>query len=502
LARRVTITMDGREGRIRYSDSGRVIEGYYEFGGADVLGIVSMGAPDEWARAHPWAVADRAEILRFVADELVRQQAPSWTADIDDARGVILFRQRPGAAAPVVGDTKRARAATFLFRLRDLRSALAVVVVAVALLGGGIMWGAARTLTVAQASGVPLNESVRYGDDDASGGIATLIQKTDPHPPRWSGRGGNDTVSIAILVVPLDGSSPRVVPVARGLSPTSVSLARIIGSDGRTLWFDAAGLHGVRLRDYNLVTPRDLRAANPSLDPTWWDDPRGVDIVGGKLQAMRIDRSGAVLVDPASWRAAPAPPVVSNARFMRRSPADHYAAGYLAAPDVWIGLHAASEIEGAYRPGRWIRPEESADDAAQPRRLYRAELEPSSDGARHRIRAIAPVGEAAFLNAAFLRLHEKDEPLRRADPDSALMVHTSAPGLRGTLVVSRVTPQGEMVWSVDTGLDRFKLQQILPGSETFAFVGTRLPIPDRLSEPLVVLVDADTGEMKSHSLWR
>jgi hypothetical protein len=500
LAGRVTITSEGREGRIRYSEAGRHIDGYYELGAGDLIAIVSMDSREDWTRAHAWAAPRRMEILRFIADEVIRQQAPSCAAEIDDG-GIILIRQPPGAKPPPPGNPARERAATFVRRLADLRAMLGIVVLAVALLCGGIMWVGARTLTVGPASGVPLNESVRYGDG-SSGGIATLIQKTDPHPPRWSGRGGRDTVSVAVLLIPLDGTAPRLVPAARGLAPGSVSLARIIGSDGRTLWFDAAGLYGVRLRDGDLVTPRELRAANSSLDPTWWDDPRGMDIVDGKLQAMRIDRSAAVLLDPASWRAAPTPPIVSNARFARRSPADHLAAGVITAPGVWLGLHAASEIEGAFRPGRWISPVESAEDARQPRRIYRAELEPSSDGARHRIRHIAPVSDTTFLNAAFLRLHEKVEPLRLANPGGALMIHTSEPGLRGTLVVSRVDDRGELVWRVDTALDRFKLQQILPGERTFAFVGTRLPVPDKLSEPLVVLVDTDTGEMKSHSLWR
>ena len=105
------------------------------------------------------------------------------------------------------------------------------------------------------------------------------------------------------------------------------------------------------------------------------------------------------------------------------------------------------------------------------------------------------MSETTFVNAAFLRLDDKSEPLRLSKPDGALMIHTSDAGLHGTPVVSRVDDRGQTVWRVDTGLDRFKLQQIMPGPATFAFVGTRLPVPDKLSEPLVVLVDNNTGEM-------
>jgi hypothetical protein len=99
-------------------------------------------------------------------------------------------------------------------------------------------------------------------------------------------------------------------------------------------------------------------------------------------------------------------------------------------------------------------------------------------------------------------MNDKSEPLRLENPDSALMIHTSAPGGTGTLVVSRVDYQGNLVWSTDTGLDRFRLKQILPGDGVLAFIGERPPIPDKLSEPLIVLVESKTGKLTSHSLWR
>ena len=44
--------------------------------------------------------------------------------------------------------------------------------------------------------------------------------------------------------------------------------------------------------------------------------------------------------------------------------------------------------------------------------------------------------------------------------------------------------------------------EILPGETSFAFVGTRPPVPDQLSEPLLVIVDNATGRAITHSLWR
>jgi hypothetical protein len=81
-------------------------------------------------------------------------------------------------------------------------------------------------------------------------------------------------------------------------------------------------------------------------------------------------------------------------------------------------------------------------------------------------------------------------------------VSTSAPGRAGTLVVARTDDGGDVLWRTDTGIDRFTLQQILPGATTTAFVGTRPREPDRVPEPLLVLVDHATGARTEHTLWR
>jgi hypothetical protein len=502
---RVTIIENGRDGSVEYADGPHTISGYWTFGGNDVVTIVSMGSAEDWQRSHAWAVEERESILRFVADEVIRQRAPSCIAEIDTQGGSIRLRLAPGAAShgPTPAAAGQAKAAAFVNRLRDLKAMLAIGVLAVALIAGGLMWLGQKALMVTPTSGVPLNESVRFDSNDPArpGGIATLIQTTDPHFRDISGRGGSTTTSLSILVTPLDGSAPRLIPVVGRISGQGYQLARIMGSDGRTVWFDAMGFHGVRLHELTLVTPEHLRAANADLDPTWWQDPRDMDIIDGKLHVMRIDRSAAVDIDPDTWKATPTAPKHSKTRFERREPADHLAAGVLIAPGAWLGLHSSAERAGAFKPGRWIRPVESADEKRVARRLAKAVLEPSSGDSRYRVRTITPFGDTEFLEAAFLRMNDKSEPLRLQNPDSALMIHTSAPGSAGTLVVSRVDYEGNLLWSTDTGLDRFSLKQILPGEDVLAFVGERPRIPDKLSEPLIVLVESKTGRVTSRSLW-
>lgn len=497
MAPSVTITEQGRSGRVRYADGAHAIDGYFEFGGGGVIAIVSMGSREEWTHGHPWALADRARILQFVADEAIRQRAPSCVAEIQEELGDILLRQgTPADQKAREQAAKQAKASAFVHRFMALKAKLGAAAFAVVCIAGALMWFSGKAFTVEPASGVPLGDVVRTDTV-----IASLIQKTDPHLPRWSGRGGDDTTSISILLIPLDGAKPRLVPVVSKLTPSAYQLARIMGADGRTLWFDVAGLHGVRLDDYRLVTTGQLRAANPSLPADWWEDQRGMDVVDGRLRVVRRDRSAALGIDPVTLVATPESPHRSNARFERHEPADNLAAGVMMG-DAWLGLHSETEASRAFAPGKWVRPVERADETKQMRRLYRATLGDATDGGRRRIRAIATLGATEFYSAAFLRLDERSAPLRVSDPDSALIAYTSAPGLRGTLVVSRVDANGRQLWTTDTGLDRFQLRQILPGADAFAFVGTRPPIPDKLSEPLVVLIDNRSGEATTHSLWR
>lgn len=227
----------------------------------------------------------------------------------------------------------------------------------------------------------------------------------------------------------MDGSEPQVVPIVGQLDGNGYQLARIMGSDGHTLWFDANGFHGVRRADYELITPEHLRDANPGVDPSWWEDARGMDIVGGRLHIINADRSAALDVDPATWKATSVVPIVSNARFERDEPTDHLAAGFLTMRGTWLGLHSAEDLQGEYKVGKYVRPVEAAEDAKQPRRLCSTDGEPSSDGDYLRILGMAPLSDTEYLNAAFLRMEPTAAPIPVERPWACATVYTGKPGL-------------------------------------------------------------------------
>jgi len=131
--------------------------------------------------------------------------------------------------------------------------------------------------------------------------------------------------------------------------------------------------------------------------------------------------------------------------------------------------------------------------------VRQAGITPSDSRVESFLKTLAKDG---YLNPSFVRSGPNTEPLRLSDPAGFLMVYTEKPGLGATLMVARVTAEGKVIWKADTGIDRISLKQILPDKSFPAFVGTRPPVPDKVSEPLVVIINTQSGEISPRSLWR
>lgn len=300
-------------------------------------------------------------------------------------------------------------------RYGTLKGKAGLIALAAILAFGAAMWVKTRVLVVQPGKGIPVGSTVRGGTH-----VATLISQLQPYTPSLNHDGSTERFSLGVFLVPLDGSAPQFVRLVRDLPPGGYSLARVIGSDGRTMWIAINGLYGVDLRSYAPVAEADVIKANPGLDPDRLGDTRGMDIVDGRLQIVADDRSAAWRLEPATLKAEP----------------------------------------------------------VTPRHVYRPLSNP-------------PI--------------TLTEPLPLTNPDGVLRLHPSGDdsGAGATLLVSRVDAQaGQPLWTVDTGIHRFKLEQILPGGESTVFVGTRPPVPDKLSEPLLVILDHATGQLTTHSLWQ
>lgn len=445
----VTIYEEGRSGTVVYAEDGGRLSFYWEYGGGDAVAIAQCGDAASW-KQHPWALERRAAILRFVAAEVIRQRAPSCRAEIDDTTGDIVLRQVAPASPPGAPDM------AWMRRLRALRSKFALYVLAGAVVLAGVVWVKQRFLVIDPGPGSPIGLAGRTSEH-----IAVLIRSLEAYTPSLHRDASKDTHRVELCLFPLDGSAARTIPVATGLSFNTLGLAKILGRTGDTLWFDAAGLRGLDLGSFELLPDEAVERVDPSQVPR-------------------------------SWSGSPLPPRTEQ----------YLAAGLCPTPDTWLGLHSTADTARALAPGRWLSRVVRAEETKERRRFHRGLLEPEVSPGRNRIVSMTPLGEAEFVAAAFLRIDDTSEPIRLVDPPSSLMLYKSDTGLNGTLMMARVDDVGASLWTVETGIEHFGLQQILPGVDSVAFVGTRPPVPDQVSEPLLVIVDYATGQTRTESLWR
>lgn len=340
----------------------------------------------------------------------------------------------------------------WLHRYRELRMRLAWVVAVVAL-GVGLVWWLARTmLSIQPGPGTPIGPVVRTDHH-----VATWIQTLEPYLPSLHRDAGQDRYALAVCLIPLDGGPTALVPVHRQLTPSQLAMARILGSDGQSLWVDGPTTDAIDLR-----TGRLRREPGPV--------PR--NLVGTPTSVLLPD------------------------------PRECLAAGYLLDDQQWLGLLSEAEVARSYGPRQFVRRVVPAEPTRGPRRFHRAAVERDDSGQYFRVAGIRAIGEREHCNAAFLRPSASAEPFRLREPSGAILLAAAGPELAATLVVARTTDDGEVVWQRDTGIDRFALQQILPGDRATVFVGTRPREPGRVPEPLVVIVEHQHGGITTHSLWR
>jgi hypothetical protein len=87
---KVEILERGRCGSINYHEATTSVSFDWEFGGGNTVAIIWIGEPISWEN---WTVERRRKILQRVADEIIRQKAPSCRADIDEQQGFVYIRE-------------------------------------------------------------------------------------------------------------------------------------------------------------------------------------------------------------------------------------------------------------------------------------------------------------------------------------------------------------------------------------------------------------------------
>jgi hypothetical protein len=91
---KVNIIEQGRSGKIQYIEGSlfkkNTCEFYWEFGGGDTVAIISFPKSDsEWDTKYPWAAGRRMEIVKDMAEQVRKKQAPRSTLKWEE--GTVLL---------------------------------------------------------------------------------------------------------------------------------------------------------------------------------------------------------------------------------------------------------------------------------------------------------------------------------------------------------------------------------------------------------------------------
>lgn len=385
----------------------------------------------------------------------------------------------------------------FPVRRVDRRPALMGWLTLIVLVVAGAAAAARSLFSVRVPHGIPIGLSVRSRDS-----VFTLIRTMEPYVPSLHHDPTKERFRVALFVQPIaGGGEPRMIPIAKGVQAGELHFTSILGQEGDVVWCSLHDLFGVNLKTGRMVRSADLRAANPGL-PELWNDSRLLNFVD-RMTVLTPDRRRCYAIDPTTLRATEVPvKLQSQGPFLTVKPEHFLSAGAMLSDAEWLGLASKEEASENFDVGSTVKPVVTVNDRKVARQPYRARLGPGYSPSVRRIDALEEVSQESLVNGAFVGRGPGQAPIRLTGPDGFVAIGAADTALGSKLVVVRMDSAGRLLWRRETEIERYGLEQILPGDRVLGFVGPRPPVPGKLSEPLLVLVDLATGDVKSSTLWR
>lgn len=311
-----------------------------------------------------------------------------------------------------------------------------------------------RRALMIKSTAVPMGKSVRVGET-----IITMMARREPYMATLHRDPGKDRYTIGLLIQSARDTAVReFVPIATGQRAVDTPLMDIVAVEGNVVWFRAA-------------------------------EVGAYDIARRKL-----------LAEEPGWSPTPPAKQFSSAERSRdeRGVIGMLIAGGEPTPTQWLAALNETEItrNWGYGPGASITVSMPIERTKEPRRLYITATERVNGDLR--IKKMEPLGGGSMLNAGFVRAERYGEILRLAG-GGFLLLYESTPTLDRTIMAARVDGAGRIVWTVDTGIG--DLHAILPDSTFPALTGEPPIKEERLPEPRLVVLDAASGRITTHSLW-
>lgn len=93
MAQELEYINQGRGGTVIYRDGDLELKLSFEFGGGDCVAIIFIPSPGEWARTTNKPLSERSNVLKFIAEQSIRDQAPNCTYELSD-NFIEIYRSR------------------------------------------------------------------------------------------------------------------------------------------------------------------------------------------------------------------------------------------------------------------------------------------------------------------------------------------------------------------------------------------------------------------------
>jgi hypothetical protein len=374
------------------------------------------------------------------------------------------------------------------------KSPLAITVL-VALLGLFAAGLAAGQFLAIKSKGVPLGPAVRLPQH-----MAQIVQTTENYLPTLHRNPDSDRFRIELLTISLDDPKQQETFTLLRQQDRSVLQppTKILGADGNVVWVQALDVFGVDLKTKKILQLADLRKLNPEQDAFF---ARARFEFTTQLVAVSPDRMQAFAFPADSLRAKPVAPPSGGSSFQSASYDGanlSLCSGGLIGPADWFGALEAKAVNSTFKPGLSLPSDFPVGPKEESRQLYRGRLE--AQGKRLQIVAMEPIPNASYRGAALLRSTYGGALLRLNGPDSVLLLHRAGTELFAPLTMSRIAPDGKVIWAGTTGVG--KLQQIFVDTRAVVLVGERPRVAGKVPEPVMVFMNTDAGTAQTISLWR
>lgn len=366
-----------------------------------------------------------------------------------------------------------------------------VVTILVLVFAGLAAW---QFMTI-KSTGTPLGPAMRAPEH-----IVQIISTQERYLPSLHRNPAKDRFRLDLLIVSIaDPTRQEMATLMRQQQSNALQpMTKILGVDGDVVWLQALDLFAVNLKTKRVFRLADVQKANPEL--RHFLSSATFDFAE-QLIAISPDQRQAYAVSAETLKvtSTTAPRRTAEDWLSRNAGAEvMLCSGGMIAPDEWLGALAAKELTGSFKPGLSLPRDFSVNTANEIRQLHRARI--ATNDVRPRVETIERLSETEYCNGAFMRGDRNSTILRLRQPDSVLLTWRTSFLKEGTTLVARVETGGNIIWTTDTGIDYLK--QILPGVEMTAFIGERPSVPNKVPEPILVLVNTLTGATNIVSLWR